>query len=98
MTLVRINWQWVTDTLERAAKSAAQGALTVLSGNALSVWNLDWQAALGIGLGSAAFSLLTSIASTPFGQTGTPSLLPEPKPAPLPAPLPGPWTGTTRDV
>jgi hypothetical protein len=50
---------------ERAAKTAAQSALTVyfVGDVALNAFQADWGNMAGIGLGGAAFSVLTSIAS-----------------------------------
>lgn len=60
-------------TLERASKSAAQGALLAIGADKLDVFNADWHSVVGFGAGAFALSVLTSVASMPFGGTG-PSL------------------------
>jgi hypothetical protein len=72
---------FATETLERAVKSAAQFALIAWGsvvftsvGDVIGVGQAVGLAALfGFGL-----SVLTSIASAPFGDKGTPSLVKEP--------------------
>jgi len=69
------------DTAERAVKTAAQ---TVVLGLGLSdtgfgnAFEYDWALAAGFAVGGAVLSVLTSIASAPFGVGGTASLLPVP--------------------
>jgi hypothetical protein len=69
------------DTAERAVKTAAQ-AVTLAFGASDSgvgnMWEFDWGTAAGFGLGGAVISVLTSIASAPFGEGGTASVLPSP--------------------
>lgn len=60
-------------TLERATKSAAQGALLVVGADKLDVFNANWHDVVGFALGAFALSVLTSVASMPFGGAG-PSL------------------------
>ncbi|MCW2904214.1 MAG: putative lactococcus lactis phage r1t holin [Streptosporangiaceae bacterium] len=67
--------------IERALKSAAQALLIVWGAtqvNALSVTN--WTTALNVVISAALVSLLTSLASLPFGPSSSPSLV-------VPAPL-----------
>lgn len=60
---------------ERAVKTAAQSALAFFVVGQTDLLSLDWQAVLcGAGVGAIA-SLLTSLASEPFGTKGTPSLV-----------------------
>ena len=66
---------WLVDAAERAAKSFAQGVLTAFTGDAVDVWHLDWKAVLGVGLGSAIYSVLSSVISAPVGATATASLI-----------------------
>lgn len=64
---------FVKDLVERAVKTFAQTALTVLGANQLDVLSVDWQTVLGLGGGAAFVSVLTSLASLKFGDTGTAS-------------------------
>lgn len=59
---------------ERAAKTAAQAAVLVIGADQVNAFAADWGDVAGFALGGAALSLLTSIASSPFGNTGTASL------------------------
>lgn len=64
------------EALDRAAKSAAQALLITLGGDAaFDVFSVDWRVIVGVSGGAAVLSLLTSIASAPFGQKGTASVL-----------------------
>lgn len=64
------------EAAERAAKSAAQAllGLWVLDGG-FNALDADWKLAFGIAAGAAVLSALTSVASTPFGKSGSPSLV-----------------------
>lgn len=65
--------------LERAAKSAAQGLLGMWALDKFDALHADWKLAGGVIAGAAILSLLTSMASSPFGATpGSPSLVGEP--------------------
>ena len=66
---------FVKDLLERAVKTAAQTALTLFGANAVDVLHVDWQTVLGLGGGAALVSVLTSLASLKFGDTGTASVV-----------------------
>ena len=70
------------DAGERALKSAAQAAVLALGGDALNAWSIDWQTISGLGLGGAALSLLTSVASAGVANRGTASLTKAVEPAP----------------
>lgn len=50
-----------SETLQRAVRTFAQGLLSVFGGNAINVWNADWQNAVGVGLGAALISVLMSL-------------------------------------
>lgn len=64
------------DTTERAIKTAAQSVLVGLSiGEGFNAFNVDARLALGFAAGGAFFSLLTSLASAPFGTPDSPSLV-----------------------
>ncbi len=59
------------DAVERALKTAAQAVILGLSlGEGFNAFEVDWQLALGFAIGGAVLSLLTSVASNPFGNTG----------------------------
>jgi hypothetical protein len=65
-----------TQTAERAVKSAVQMALLMTAGaTGFDLFTLD-PARLALGaLGAAILSVLTSLASAPFGNTATPSVV-----------------------
>ena len=64
------------DAVERAVKSAAQAVLLALGGSEVAnLFTIDWRIALGAALAGALISLLTSIASAPFGERGSASLI-----------------------
>ena len=59
------------DAVERAIKSAAQALILVWTGaEVFDVLQADWALAGGAALGAAVLSLLTSVASAPFGSPG----------------------------
>lgn len=60
---------------ERAVKTAAQFAIVGLGGNFASVWDADWKVVVGAAGAGAVTSVLTSLASEPFGPTGEPSVV-----------------------
>lgn len=61
-------------TAERAVKTAAQFTLVGLGGNLVSVWDVDWRMIAGAALAGAVTSVLTSVASEPFGPVESPSV------------------------
>ena len=64
------------DAFERCVKTAAQSVLLGLSiGEGFNAFNVDPMLALGFAGGGALFSLLTSIASAPFGPVGNASVI-----------------------
>lgn len=64
----------LADIAERALKTWAQAVLAYfLVGDTLDVFHADWGGALGVSLGAALISVLTSLASLPMGQPGTAS-------------------------
>ncbi len=66
------------DAAERAAKSAAQGALIYVGGaEVFNAWSANWTATVGIGVGAAILSVLTSLASRPVGDSSSASLVTE---------------------
>ncbi len=64
---------------ERAVKTLAQTmlALWVVGDQVLNVFTVDWSASFGVGLGAMLISILTSLLSTGFGPTNSPSLVDE---------------------
>lgn len=66
------------DTVERAIKTFAQGVLGAFGADvALSVVEVDWAQAAGIGATAAIVSVLTSIVSAGVSNNGTASVVPE---------------------
>lgn len=65
-------WQ---DLAERAIKSFAGGLAAILTAGATSVLDVDWTQALSVAALAAAASVLTSIASVPFGTPQSASLV-----------------------
>jgi hypothetical protein len=64
------------DAIERAIKTAAQALiLSAGAGAGFDLYSFDLKAAAIATLGGLLLSFLTSIASAPFGNTGTPSLV-----------------------
>jgi hypothetical protein len=64
------------DAIERAVKTAAQALiLSAGAGAGFDLYHFDFKAGAIATLGGLLLSLLTSIASAPFGNTGTPSLV-----------------------
>jgi hypothetical protein len=61
---------------ERALKTLAQTLVALIGANAVSVMELDWPQMLGVAATAAVVSVLTSVASAPFGNNG-PSLADE---------------------
>ena len=61
---------------ERAVKTAAQSLILVwpVADGALNLWQIDPAEAVGIAVGGALLSLLTSLASGRVGDRGSPSL------------------------
>lgn len=63
------------DAGERALKTAAQAVILGLAlAEGANAFDLDYKLALGLALGGAGLSLLTSVVSAPFGTAGTASL------------------------
>jgi len=68
---------WI-QTIERAIKSAAQGALLAIGASeGFNLFESDLSVTLGFALGAAVLSVLTSLVSAPISQKGTPSIVPE---------------------
>jgi hypothetical protein len=65
-------------TAERAIKSFCQGLLVSLTANVISLFNIDWKAALGAAGLYTLYSILTSIGSSITTQKESPSLVSTP--------------------
>ncbi|WP_067428395.1 holin [Nocardioides jensenii] len=53
---------YYTDTVDRAAKTAAQSALLTIGADQINALHADWQLVGGMALGGAVLSLLTTLA------------------------------------
>lgn len=62
--------------VERAAKTFAQALVALIGATQISVLELDWGQMLGVAATASVVSVLTSMASAPFGLSG-PSLADE---------------------
>lgn len=58
------------DTIERATRAAATSFIAVLGANAV-MWDLDWQALLGIPATAAVLEIAVSLSSAGLNQKGT---------------------------
>lgn len=63
------------DAVERASKTAAQAAVAALGVGAVGILDVDWAGVAAAAALGFVLSVLTSVASEPFGDAGTPSLL-----------------------
>jgi hypothetical protein len=68
-------WKFWRQATERAVKTAAQFALVFTGADAFDIFKMDLVTAGGFALAGAAVSILTSVASSPFTESGTPSLV-----------------------
>lgn len=62
-------------TIERAVKTFAQTLVALFSINGIGLLNAPWSTALSAAGMAAMLSVLTSMASEPWGSRNTPSLL-----------------------
>lgn len=67
------------DAAERAVKTAAQAGAAFFVIGTTGVADVDWATVGSISGAAAVASLLTSLASAPFGKPGTASLVPPAK-------------------
>ena len=66
---------WAIDAGERAVRAFAAAVLsTLVVGDGFDAFHVHWPAALGVGLGGAIVSILTSLAALKLGNQGTASL------------------------
>jgi hypothetical protein len=68
-----LNRSFLTQTAERAIKTAAQFGLVFLGADAFDIMQTDLVTTGGYMLAGAVVSVLTSIASEPFHERGSPS-------------------------
>lgn len=67
---------FVKRTVERAVKTAAQTVLLAVGASTgLDLFTADWKTIGGAAAGGFILSVITSVASAPFGDVGTPSLV-----------------------
>ena len=68
--------QFWKEAIERAVKTAAQAVILVWGVGEAATDAFSWDLAVGAGSAIAGFviSILTSLASAPFGEKGTPQL------------------------
>lgn len=59
--------------VERAVKTFAQGAAALLVGDGLGLLTVDWATVGSVAGLAAVVSVLTSVASAPFGEVDSPS-------------------------
>ena len=64
-------------TAERAVKTAAQAGAAFFVVGSTGVAGVDWATVGGVAGAAAVASVLTSLASAPFGQPDSPSLVVE---------------------
>ena len=69
------SWTFWRQAVERSVKTAAQFALVFTGADAFNIMEMDIVSAGGFALAGAAVSILTSVASAPFSETGTPSMV-----------------------
>jgi hypothetical protein len=62
-------------TVERAVKTAAQAGMAFFVIGTTSAMDVDWVTVGGISGAAAIASVLTSLASAPFGEPESPSLV-----------------------
>ena len=63
------------ESVERAIKTAAQTAVAFFVVGETGVADVDWATVAGIAAVAALVSVLTSLASAPFGPADSPSLV-----------------------
>lgn len=63
------------EAAERAIKTAAQFALVAIGGDFVNAWELDPKLVAGAAVAGAVTSVLTSLASRPFGPADSPSVV-----------------------
>ncbi len=69
---MKIAFLWAL--LERAVKTFCQTLVATLGAGAVNILEVPWLAAVSVAAGAALVSVLTSVASSGFGGTDSPSL------------------------
>jgi hypothetical protein len=64
---------------ERAVKTWAQSLVALLTAGSANVLEVDWASALGVSVGAALLSFLTSLGSAGVTKSESPSLVDETK-------------------
>ena len=67
--------RFLRELVERAVKTFAQTLVAVVGVGAVDVLSVPWPAALSAAGFAALLSVLTSVASAPWGDAATPSLV-----------------------
>jgi hypothetical protein len=75
MEVTMMTWKFWRQALERSVKTGAQFILVFVGGDAFNVFEIDIVTAGGFALAGMAVSILTSVASAPFVESGTPSVV-----------------------
>lgn len=70
---------WTTaywrDLGERAIWSTAGGAVAALGGDAVNLWEVNWQTVAGLALGAGVVSVLKGLAARGVGDRGSAAML-----------------------
>jgi hypothetical protein len=66
---------YLKDLAERAVSSFAGGVLSVLGGDLVNVWDVDYKTAFGVGLGAAVVSVVKGLAAKGVGDADTAAFL-----------------------
>lgn len=64
------------ETGERAAKTFCQAAVALMIGDGTGLLDVNWGNVFSVAGLAAVISVLTSVGSSPFATSGTPSLIP----------------------
>ena len=75
MNFALTSWVFWRQAVERSVKTAAQFSLVFLGADAFNIFEIDIVSAGGFAAAGAVVSVLSSIASSPFTESGTPSLV-----------------------
>jgi hypothetical protein len=63
------------NVVERAVKTGAQFVLVGVGGNLTDVWSVDWRVVAGAAGAGVFLSVVSSLASVPFGPSQSPSVV-----------------------